>query len=266
MTWPTRWNREKCICSILGRETGEETPRRAGRRQSWILRALGGAQNEAERNQAASNALIRDLLDFWWTSTWIWTLSHTFGSACFKSPAASSIFLVPRGKVIPKRGDFQRLLGHGRPFPGAPFKFTPPTAKTGYVTGTRAGTGAPLPQEMATRASGHAASAVARTDGRAAPASAPGTGNHLRQARPRSDATGIARAGQSLRQPQFVKGALGEAGRAPHPDLPPQRAGGRVRPPQRFRRGRPRLRHGEEAQKAQSRESRMALHLRHRLR
>lgn len=45
----------------------------------------------------------RDLFDFWWTSTCIWTLSHVFGRACFKSPAASSILLTPKEKVARMR-------------------------------------------------------------------------------------------------------------------------------------------------------------------
>lgn len=57
--------------------------------------------------------------------------------------------------------------GHGRPFPGAPSRCTPPTATTGDAIGTRIGIDTSLAQEMATTASGHAASAVACTDGRA---------------------------------------------------------------------------------------------------
>lgn len=103
---------------------------------------------------------------------------------------------------------------------------------------TRIGVGTSLPQETATTASGHAASAVARTGGRAAPASAPWTGNDL-TAGTASGATHRS-GGKSAGEPEapgihcsyrcFVKGALGEAGPAPHPDLPPRRAGGAARP------------------------------------
>lgn len=154
-----------------------ETHGRVQRRQSRVLCTLVGAQHKDKRQQtqvAGCKVSIRDLLDFWRTSTCIWTLSHRFGSACFKSPAASSILLAPERKVTPRRSGLLKTVTcqrHNQPFPAqetlCPLRVHP-THRGNRLCSPR----------LATPDRGQVASALARTVG-PPPAPTVRTGHHL---------------------------------------------------------------------------------------